>query len=346
MSVAPPRFEPEPLSGASAARPLARDVTLIALQRQLGVLLPNGAADETDGAARPLELTATNLEPPRLVSAAVVEGTTMRAHRIDGAPEARFSAFLDGTQSSQIIRHVSGVPLIRGTVAAVVRLRRNRRMTTWRQVVATRIYAPLRLVSQECRGALRQLPVDVADTAAGADGAEVIEHPYALRDAAIHLVQRHRERLEQDLAKQWCGVVGEPLFIDGGISANERLPNDDCIAGVVKSHRTLYAEGDGLRVVLGLRVGQRSSVFRITSPRRNAVASWYLRLHDPAGRDPMWGLVRVEIPEPSASGVGVRADEISRWILAEVSPIALPDARWDKMVYGIRDCEEFLRAVI
>ena len=41
-----------------------------------------------------------------------------------------------------------------------------------------------------------------------------------------------------------------------------------------------------------------------------------------------------------------RADEVSRWILAEVSPVALPDGRWDKMVYGVRDCEEFLRAVM
>jgi hypothetical protein len=44
--------------------------------------------------------------------------------------------------------------------------------------------------------------------------------------------------------------------------------------------------------------------------------------------------------------VGRRADEVSRWILAEVAPVALPDGRWDKMVYGVRDCEEFLRAVM
>ena len=37
---------------------------------------------------------------------------------------------------------------------------------------------------------------------------------------------------------------------------------------------------------------------------------------------------------------------MSRWIIAEVSPLSLPDARWDKMVYGVRDCEEFLRAVM
>ena len=28
-----------------------------------------------------------------------------------------------------------------------------------------------------------------------------------------------------------------------------------------------------------------------------------------------------------------------------VMPLSLPDSRWDKMVYGIRDCEEFLRSL-
>jgi hypothetical protein len=40
-----------------------------------------------------------------------------------------------------------------------------------------------------------------------------------------------------------------------------------------------------------------------------------------------------------------RADLISRWILAEMMPLSLPDSRWDKMVYGIHDCEEFLKSV-
>jgi hypothetical protein len=43
--------------------------------------------------------------------------------------------------------------------------------------------------------------------------------------------------------------------------------------------------------------------------------------------------------------IRTRADQISLWILAETSPLAMPDGRWDKMVYGIRDCEEFLNAV-
>src|SRR5205807_10418860 len=97
-----------------------------------------------------------------------------------------------------------------------------------------------------------------------------------------------------------------------------------------------------------LKAGERSSVVRVTSRRRTPVASWYLRLRDAAGRDPLWGLVRVEVAEPkdtSSKSVGTRADEVSRWVLAEALPLSLPDARWDKMVYGIRDCEEFLRAI-
>jgi hypothetical protein len=89
-------------------------------------------------------------------------------------------------------------------------------------------------------------------------------------------------------------------------------------------------------------------VFRVTSPKRQTVASWYLRLRDAAGHDPMWGLVRVEVANPSRideHAIGDRASDVCRWILAEVAPLSLPDARWDKMVYGVRDCEEFLRAI-
>jgi hypothetical protein len=137
-------------------------------------------------------------------------------------------------------------------------------------------------------------------------------------------------------------------LIDGGISNAEQLAHAPCAIGVIKSHRPLYASGDALTTVLGLERAERSSVFLVTSPKRASVASWYLRIRDPRGHEPMWGLVRVEVAVPDGSGDDVtrRADEVSRWILAEASPVALPDARWDKMVYGVRDCEEFLRAVM
>jgi len=63
----------------------------------------------------------------------------------------------------------------------------------------------------------------------------------------------------------------------------------------------------------------------------------------PAVGDPFFGLVRVEVVRDSFTPE--RADEVSRWILAERAPVALPDKRWSTMAYGIRDCEEYLRAV-
>ncbi|HNV76892.1 MAG TPA: hypothetical protein PKH96_19580, partial [Gemmatimonadaceae bacterium] len=40
------------------------------------------------------------------------------------------------------------------------------------------------------------------------------------------------------------------------------------------------------------------------------------------------------------------ADRISQWVAAESAPLSLPDARWDTMAYGIRDCEVYLRAAL
>jgi hypothetical protein len=321
------------------------EATFRELQRRLAGLLPTSGT--MPGGDTLLEFASPNAEPPRLIDAAVIESGGMRAHRVFGAADVGFAAFLDGTQRSRVLGYDRGIPIVHGTVAAVVRERRNRRLVTWRRPLLRRAaYAPLELLSPTWRDALERSGASVRDTSASAEGAVV--HPFALRDAAIHLVQRDRERAEQELAEEWCGFENRPLFIDGGISGSERVAVSACTVGVVKSHRTLYAEGVALETVLGLRVGERSSVFRITSPKRVTVASWYLRMRDPAGHDPMWGLVRAEIAHPlriEESAVGERADTVSRWILAETVPLALPDGRWDKMVYGVRDCEEVLRSL-
>lgn len=291
-----------------------------------------------------LERGPSAIEPPRTVGARVLEGTTLRPHRIRDEPAAAFAGFLDGIQRSRVAMYLpGGVPVVAGTVAAVIRERRNRRMVTWDRRANRRLYLPLDLVPDGARlGAeFGQAIVDTSQPG-GEEQGHASLHPLALLDRAIHFVQAEREKAEQALAERWCGLESRPLFIDGGISGTPRIASATCTVGVVKSHRRLYAENEGLAVVFGLRAGERSSVFRVESVRRTAVASWYLRLRNPLGHDPMWGLVRVEIADgPEAVR---RADEISRWILAEVAPLSLPDARWDKMVYGIRDCEEFLRA--
>lgn len=323
----------------------ASTATFHAVQRRLAALLP---ADDWLESAAPLELSALGAQDaPRLIAATVLEGKSLREHPVDRAVAARFSAFLDGTQTSRAVSHVDGIPIVHGVIAAVIRRRIDRRLRTWdAPIVERRLYVPAAMLPQAWRQAIESADIPIVDTLE--DRTLDSPHPFALQDAAVHAVQRDREGIERELAERWCARAEGELLLDGSISGSERVATSPHAVGVVKSHRTLYADGEALKVVLRLRLGERSSVFRITSPRRTSVASWYLRLREPANHGPLWGLVRVEVAAPAAISVKAlaqRANDVSSWVLAEALPLAVPDARWDKMVYGIRDCEEFLRAI-
>jgi hypothetical protein len=327
---------------SSTAPPI--DTGFHAVQRRLAALLPDA---ESLGSAA-LELTSLLVqEKPRLDPPEVIEGKAIRAIDVKGEPVPHFAAFLDGTQTSRVTHFVGGVPIVHGSVAAVVRERKDRRMTTWRApLVERRLYAPLGMLPAATAKAIVDSGADVADTSANRDIDSI--HPFALQDAALQAVQRHRSALERHLAEAWTSSRQDVLFVDGGISESPQVATSESVVGVVKTHQQLYVDGSDLGTILRLRAGQRSSMTRVSPRSRTSVASWYVRLRDPQGHDPLWGLVRVEVAEPkgvSAKQMTARADLVSRWVLAEALPLALPDGRWDKMVYGIRDCEEFLRAI-
>lgn len=330
-------------SGPDAA---SRAALRLLMQRLPGVSVMDGATT-----VEPLAAS----DPPTLRAATVVEGSALGAVKVpDFSPQAKsgFGAFLDGTQKVQIVGHHGGMPIVIGTVSAAVRIRVNRRMTTWGHQpprVERKIYLPLRYLpalaeTREMSADASQASWQIVDTStADRSGEYPSQHPAVLLERATRAVDQQREQLEDRLAEAWCARGEAPLFIDGGISRSASVASSSCAVGVIKSHRTLYVEGDALGIVLGLRKGERSSVFRVSPRSRSSVLSWYLRLRSGEGRDALWGLVRVEVAERDRPSD--RANEISRWVMAETTPLSLPDGRWDKMAYGVRDCEEFLRAI-
>jgi hypothetical protein len=280
-------------------------------------------------------------EVPRVIDAQVVENATV-ARPIPGAPTPAFGAFLDGVQESRVVRVMNGVPIVWARIAAVIRRRSNRRLLTWdAPIVECGLYAPLSLLDRHTRAALADTPI--LDTSRSEDDALISRHPAHVIEQALHAVQRERERAERALAERWCQAVGEPLLVDGSISGSEIVASHPCAVGVVKSHRQLYASLALLEVILALASGERTPVVCIAPRNRTPVHSWYLRLRDGVAHDALWGIVRVEIGE--SRDPMARADEVSRWVLAERAPLALPDARWDRMTYPVRECEEFLRAI-
>jgi hypothetical protein len=325
--------------GPHTGRASARDVRR--------ALVASGA--EAVARSTPLELQRQPETPPHLEAATPLEGDRVLVRRVDGDPIVGFAAFLDGVQRSEVAAHRGLVPLVAGSIAAAVRVRESRRMRTWESpIVRHAIYAPTAMLAPEYVVSLAAR-CDVIDTFR--DDAHVTpgappRHPAELTARALTTVQRTREAAEHQLAREWIASARGPLLVDGGIAAEATVAVSAHAVGVVKSHRTLYVDGDSFARTLALRAGERTTAVAIASPRRTRVASFYLRLRDPESRGPFWGLVRIEIAADGPSALTERADLVSRWLLAERTPVALPDARWDVMVYGIRDCEEYLSAIL
>jgi hypothetical protein len=257
---------------------------------------------------------------------------------------SRFAAFLDGAQWSQVAAFVGGVPIVVATVAAVIRERVQRRLRTWENGFDSleQVYVPVPLLPPEVKQKLAAADLEPRNTLDTWDGSPM--HPNLLLMRAVHAVQEDREQLEQELAERWCSSREEPLLVDGGLPQGLSCkPGCNCV-GAVKSHNTLYASGTLLEEVLALPVGARSAALMVEHHWGPPCVSWYLRLRPAAADDPLRGLLRVEaILEPGPS-LTKEVDAISGWLLSERAPLALPDPRWPVLLYGIRDCEEWLRA--
>jgi hypothetical protein len=305
-------------------------------------------ASGLEGAAvgTPLEVCHDDA-PPRLETATPLEGAAIAARRVDAAPVVGFGAFLDGIQRSHVRAHLGAVPIVHGAVAAAVRERVARRMRTWDLPLTSHaLYLPFPAVPPPLLSQMVER-CDLVDTLADHDVEQPApQHPGDLAARALTAIQRRREREERQLAEAWVASGTAPLLMDGGIAGSEVVARSEKVVGAVKSHRTLYVTGESLPVIVGLREGERTTAVVLTSPRRIPVATWYLRLREPGARGPFFGLVRVEVAHLDATAITSRADLVSRWLLAERTPVALPDTRWDVMVYGIRECEDYLSAIL
>lgn len=275
---------------------------------------------------------AASIRPAQLVSDDAVRWTDLGAP--EPCPEAL--AFLDGVQQHQVVGYVGTSPLLAATVAAAVRARGADR------TLATVVEARERLLIG------RAAALEAAPPLAGVRRVELPddhpEHPIRDRDAARGAVDDARTAIEVAVGLRFRQEHEGWLVVDGSLAESAAWANDPRMLGVSKSHATLPFEGEDLARYLQLPVGHRTSVFQPASRRFAPVYAWGLRLWPWEGRDLLFGLVRVEAaPTPETLS---RVDALSRWLLAERAPISAPDARWDRLLYGIHSVEEYLRATM
>ena len=277
----------------------------------------------------------------------VVEGKTLQAIAVTPAPHSGFSDFLDGIQRAEVKMYLRTVPIIYAYAAATIRRRTERQMATLRTdgadwlIEREALFYPSRYVERDELRDVGAAPGQLVDTTPAGSEPLPLFPPLLYARAGQH-VNRWRESIERELAVRWCNAIADGrLLVDGSITLSPELAGCERAFGLIKSHRTRFFDDVEARTVLDLKVGERSSVFEPRTRNLTPVRSFYLRLRPHDNRDIFWGLVRVEMARTHDFTM---ADVISSWLLAETTPISLPDARWDRLLYPIRDCEQFLRA--
>ena len=317
-----------------------------ALRATLGDRVRSAGPDRTEALA---------MDHTPLMDHAAVElvGGTLQVFDEPQPTHASFDGFLDGIQRSSTLAYVDGVPLLHGTAAAAIRVRDVQgRMRTWRQPdVAHAVYGSRSLLGEATWALLGDVLEARGQAMRDADTTQPVpsRHPSALLRQSLDALSRVRNDLERALGDSWCDAHADrPLYVDGSLRTSRAMLDAGGVVGVVKSHATLYVPDDLLPTVSALGAGQRTSVIAALDAGGTArFFTWYLRLRNAAGHDPFFGLIRAEtgVRDAHAGVVEARASEISAWLLAERSPLARPDSRWDVMPYAIRDCEVYLRAV-
>jgi hypothetical protein len=167
-------------------------------------------------------------------------------------------------------------------------------------------------------------------------------HPHGELEVAHRAIDATRAGLERLAGERFRRDHAGWLILDGVLPDTEQWARDPHAIGVSKSHSTLPFAGVELERYLTVPAGSRTSVFEPATGRATPVHSWGLRLWPRDGKDLLHGLVRVEVS--AEAGMAGRADEISRWILAERVPLSRPDPRWDRLLYGVTAVQRHLGA--
>ncbi|MCU0618549.1 MAG: hypothetical protein MUF40_01365 [Gemmatimonadaceae bacterium] len=316
------------------------------LVRALGDVAHGGSTDHVLDLARDVPPASRRAAVRPLVGPATVAIPTPTC--------ATFEGFLDGVQRHAVVAHVRGAPVLVGTVAAAIRERVDGRMRTWGTPrIVHAVYAPgdwfdAPLVAQ-LRAALEPagIPLVTVDEDRASDAPR---HPAAIAGAALVRLARERDALERTCALDWSAAHdARPLYVDGTLGRGTRRLEAPGMVGVVKSHGTLYVADDaGAERVFALAAGERTAVSLVLDGEApSGIATWYLRLRDAAGRDPFFGLVRVEcaVRALDDAALAAHADAVSGWLLAERAPLATPHAQWDVLPYAARDVSRWLAAV-
>lgn len=279
----------------------------------------------------------------------------------DDSACSEFSYFEDGRQRTV---QIGFIPVTYGThrllipvhffvVGAVILRREQRCLSVWDEPLVERgIFIEKSLVPhQAILLEFESAGLTIVDTKGGTDY-------YDLRRRALQEAKKRRLDTEDRLIEKWrksSDSKDRYLIVDGTLMNFRNEDNVEHCIGVSKSFGFRYFDVSDHNFIMGMREFERSWTFRFHSLEdetddtrlgaRERI-SWYLRLRRGLNSDPEFGLIRVEISHRHTDRAAEYAERFSRSLLSERLPTSYPAPRWDKHLYPVRACENYLSSIM
>jgi len=246
------------------------------------------------------------------------------------------------------------IPVHFFVASAVILKKEGRELKLWDQpeiqqgVIVERSLVPQQSILEEFESSGLKV---VGTQAQGADY-------YELKRLALQKAKDLRLSAENRLIGRWRNSPDAEdnfLLVDGTLMNFRDEENVERCIGVSKSFGSRYFDTSEHNRIMQMNEFERSWTFRFHSPedeeddlRQGARerVSWYLRLRRRPNTDPEFGLIRVEISQRHTDKASELAERFSRSLLSERLPTSYPAPRWDKHLYPIRACENYLSSVV
>ena len=270
--------------------------------------------------------------------------------------QSGFSYFLDGIEKKRILCYYRSIPFIYGYVAGAILKRTDKKIHSCDTEKSEGVlYIPVKedkdapehyLDLTEIKGISNYK--NIGEIVQKGNIKDYPRYPEEFIKQAHSEIQEQRRKIESDLTDTWIdsGFDDGMLFVDGTLNTkSKKVLESSKVVGVVKSHGVNYFSFEEMYELYNMKKGERSAVFQPydNSENKKDIYTWYLRIHsDNRNGVNDFGIVRVEIP--AKSDLLSRVDEISSWILLETKPVGFPASRWDRMIYPIKYCEDYLKS--
>jgi hypothetical protein len=310
-------------------------------------LVPSYDSDEVDNRTFDIEPT----------------GTVYNNKINEATDTSEFSFFEDAKQRTIQIGFIpakdSGIikiiPIHYYAIGAVILKRTNRKLSLWNKpALETGVVIHKKTISDKAKiNQLELLGVNVIDTSTYDTNDTGSTDYYTLKRWALEAVKKRKQKTEQELIEKWRleEKTESFLVIDGSLI---NLRGEENLKRCIGLSKTSRMKMDNYDKIMQLKEFERSWTFSFHSDEEGddkstgvrERVSWYLRLRDKSNSDPEFGLIRSELHFSYKSQAKTLADKLSKSLLLERLPTSYPEGNWDRTIYPIAVCGNYLSSIM